>query len=325
MESARAVAVVPGVKGKKMSRLLSPVGLALLLLLLPLEPRQAVRGDEARPASTDGGLVPLNPNETVLLDAGRKRLVLKTIVCQREAMLEMFLCKTGTKEHEAVLAVDADAAVIHAGLLALGAEPGRPVQYTPEYKPPAGQTIDIFVNWSDESGRPRRATAQSWVRRVTRRYYVETLEKFPQGLTLPEETEMRFDAKRKELIWFGSMTAAERDRHLALSDDVSYQQAVRKFFADGQSQPMEADFVFAGSSFVVDDAGKQHYMAESGNIVCVANFADATIDVTVKSTAQNEELMFEPYTERIPPEGTAVTLELVPRPRQETPESPPDQ
>src|SRR5690606_19320283 len=79
---------------------------------------------------------PLHANQTVLLDVERKRLLLKAEVVQREALLEMFLCKSGTKEHETIVALDADAYVVHAGLLAMGATPGEPVHFQPEYKPP---------------------------------------------------------------------------------------------------------------------------------------------------------------------------------------------
>lgn len=268
---------------------------------------------DKRPVIPVVDAVPLNPQKTVLFDAQRKRLLLKTTVVQREALLEMLLCKAQTKEHESILSIDAEAHVIHAGLLAVGAKPGTPVQYTPEYRPPSGQILDVFVNWIDENGRPQRAPAQKWVRQVTRRYYVELLTALPAGFQLPEETELRHDPKRGELIWFGQMSETERDRHLTLSDDEDYQAAIRKFFSDGRSKQMDADFVFAGSGFFVDEEGRRHYLAESGNVICVANFSDATIDVAARSTAQNDDLLFEPYTERIPAQGTEVTLELVPR------------
>ena len=265
------------------------------------------------PAATSpvDGQVPLNPQETVFLDAKRKRLLLKTTVVQRRALLEMLLCKSQSKEHESILSIDSEAYVIHAGLLAIGAKVGSPVRFEPEYQPPQGQILDVFVNWSDEDGRPHREKAQKWVRHVTRRYYVEPLAALPCGFEMPDETELRHDPKRGELIWFGQMSEAERDRHLALSDDEAYQAAVRKFFQDGRSKQMEAEFVFAGSSFYVEESGKRHYLAESGNIICVANFSDATIDVAAKSTAQNDDLLFEPYAERVPPLGTEVTVELV--------------
>ena len=106
--------------------------------------------------------------------------------------------------------------------------------------------------------------------------------RLPKGFAMPEKTELRHDPKRGELIWFGPMSEAERDRLLALSADKTYQQAIRTFFSDSQSKEMDAEFVFAGSGFFVDGNGKRHYMAESGNIICVANFSDATIDVAAQ-------------------------------------------
>lgn len=286
----------------------------------PATAAPAAKADQPDAAADE--VVPLNPQKTVLIDKGRKRLLLKTRVAQREALLEMFLCKQGTKEHETVVALDADAYVVHAGLLAIGAEPGEPVQYQPEYKPPTGQIIDIFVNWTDETGRPHRRKAQEWIRNVTRRYYVAPLKALPAGFKMPDETELRHDPKRGELIWFGPMSEAERDRHLALSDDKEYQAAINTFFKESQSRQMDADFVFAGSGFHVDQEGKRYYLAESGNVICVANFSDATIDVAARSTAENASLMFEPWTERIPPLETEVTVELVPRKEKAKPAEP---
>lgn len=260
-----------------------------------------------------GPPVPLNVQKTVLLDLANKRLLLKTEVVLRDGLLEMFLCKAHTKEHESIVAIDAEAYVIHAGLLALGAKSGEPVRFDPEYRPPQGQTIDIFVNWTDENGRAHRLPAQKWMRHVTRRYYVEDLAQLPAGFTVPDESELRYDERRKELIWFGPMTEKQRDELLALSNDADYEKAIRSFFGRSQTKQMEAEFVFAGSGFHTDEDGQRFYLAESGNVICVANFSDALIDIAVKSTADNEGLMFEPYTERIPPLGTKVAVELVPR------------
>ncbi|HAA61531.1 MAG TPA: hypothetical protein DCE39_11430, partial [Planctomycetaceae bacterium] len=71
--------------------------------------------------------VPLNPQGTVLLDRAGKRLLLKASVCARDRVLEMLCCLKRTKEHESILTIDASAAVVHAGLLALGARQGTPV------------------------------------------------------------------------------------------------------------------------------------------------------------------------------------------------------
>jgi len=47
-------------------------------------------------------------------------------------------------------------------------------------------------------------------------------------------------------------------------------------------------------------------------LICVANFATATLDLSASSSAANDDLMFEAFTEKVPPIGTKVTIELIP-------------
>lgn len=265
----------------------------------------------------DEELIALDPNRVVLVDRAGKRLLVKTRIVLREGLLEMLCCPAQTKEHESILAVDAKAYVIHAGLLALGAKPGTPVQYQPIFKPPTGQPIDIFLQWTDPQGKPHRVRAQEWIRTATHRIYTAPLEKLPVGLNLPEgddQLPIRFHPKFKELVWYGPMSARQRDRLLSLSRDATYRKNVEEFFKQSQSRQLEAGWVFAGSGYYVDEKTKQKsYLAEGGDLICVSNFPTATLDLSVKSTAKEEEgLMFEPWTERIPPKGTTVTMELVP-------------
>ena len=268
--------------------------------------------------------VPLNKSGTILLDRTGKRLLLKTKVVCRECALEMLLCKKQTKEHESILALDGQAYVIHTGLLALGAEPGAPVQFVrpkpggepgeviEDFRPPSGQKIEIYLQWTDDKGQPQRVKAQEWMRYATHRFYGAPLNALPP-VKLPEDSDLRFDARNKELSWYGIMSEKQRDEFLALSDNAAYQQAIRKLFKDSQIRPMKADFVFAGSSYYVDDDGNRFYQAESGDVICVANFPTALIDVAIASTASGESnLLFEGWAERIPPLDTEVLVELVP-------------
>lgn len=81
---------------------------------------------------------------------------------------------------------------------------------------------------------------------------------------------------------------------------------------------MPYDWVFAGSGFWTDeDTGKRHYMANSGDLICVSNFSTATLDLPVESSQANASLMFTAFTERIPPRGTKVRLVLIPRQKKE--------
>ena len=256
--------------------------------------------------------VALNPQKTVLLDKPHGRLYLQTTVALREGLLEMFLCKKQTKEHESVLAIDASAQVIHAGLLAAGATAGKPAKFQPQFTPPQGTQIEIWVHWKDADGKPQRATAQSWIRSLTKRYYAEKIGPLPAGVTIPKDSELRYDPMMGELIWFGIMTPEQEKELAALSKDETFRKALHKFQVDSQPKGMTAEFIFAGSSFVKNPDGQEWYAAEAGNLVCVANFADAIVDVNVRSSDMNSEASFEPNTPAVPPLRTPVVVELVP-------------
>jgi hypothetical protein len=270
---------------------------------------ESAKGREA----SDGAPVPLNKEETVLLDKKGKRVLLKTHVVLRQGALELLCCLKQTKEHEAILSLDAKAYVVHTALLALDAKPGTPVRNAPEYQPPKGPKVEIYLNWTDDEGKAHRVAAQSWVREAINRFRVLKMEKLPAGLNLPRNAELRYDEKLKELTWYGPMTAQQRDDFLALSNDKEYRRAIESFFEQSQPKEMQADWVFAGSSIYTDeDSGKKFYLAEDGDLICVANFASATLDVAIQSSASDAERNFEAFTDRIPPKETPVTIELIP-------------
>ncbi len=108
----------------------------------------------------------LDPSRPVWFDKQNRRVVVGGYICAREVPLEMFACLRGTKEHEAIVAVDAPARVVHAGLVAAGADPGNPVQFYPEYVPARGPEIEVTVVWDDAEGRRQTARAQDWVRNM---------------------------------------------------------------------------------------------------------------------------------------------------------------
>jgi hypothetical protein len=98
----------------------------------------------------------------------------------------------------------------------------------------------------------------------------------------------------------------------AMSANEEYRKALKSLYEQGQPKEMKAKWVFAGSGFSTTMDGEQWYQAQAGNVICVANFGDAMIDVSIQSSGNNSNLLFEPYTERIPEVGTEVIVELVP-------------
>ncbi|MHC4875408.1 MAG: YdjY domain-containing protein [Planctomycetota bacterium] len=269
------------------------------------------------------GLTPLNPAETVLLDVPNKRVFVKTNVCFTEGVLEMLLCLTQTKEHESILVFDGKAQTIHAGLLALGLKEGKPSAYdidTGVYTPASGKTVDIFLHWTDKEGNLHRERAQSWCRNSRFRYYEESFETLPADLKLDPDGNLRYDDMNKMLFWYGPMTDSQRDECLKMSADEKFQKAIRRFHSDTQAMQLDAEFIFVGSGFINDPDFGERYLAEGGYVICVANFAAAMIDLSIESSASgNENLTYEAWTERIPPRGSEVLVEIVPRPEKKKP------
>jgi len=76
-------------------------------------------------------------------------------------------------------------------------------------------------------------------------------------------------------------------------------------------QPMQEDWVFAGSVFWTDPSdGKEYYQADGGDLVCLSNFPTAMLDLTIESSQSNDALLFDAFNGRVPPRGTEVEMIL---------------
>jgi hypothetical protein len=106
----------------------------------------------------------LSKEYPIWIDKKKKEVIVEGQIALREGMLEMFACTRNTKEHESVVSANTKAYLVHAGLLALGAEPGHPVRFQPEYLPPTGTEIEVLVRWLDEKGKTHTARAQDWIK-----------------------------------------------------------------------------------------------------------------------------------------------------------------
>ncbi|HEV3418283.1 MAG TPA: YdjY domain-containing protein [Pirellulales bacterium] len=84
-------------------------------------------------------------------------------------------------------------------------------------------------------------------------------------------------------------------------------------------KPLEFAWVFGGSGFWTDpDSGEKRYQANDGDFICVVNFPDSLLDLSIESPKDWSEHFYEPFTDRIPPKGTDVELVLTPKPGKET-------
>jgi hypothetical protein len=225
----------------------------------PAQKKQAVAAvqlEREQPRDPERNQAPTRPlpgkmlgnNVSLEIDGDKRRVLINAVVCLRAGMLEQLLCRTGTKEHESILAADIDAKLVHAALTVAGAEAGSPVQFRPKYTAARGTVIKVYVQY-EEKGETVKVPAQKWVRIIR---------------------------TQKELTH---------------------------------------DWVFAGSMLLENSFQPKAppiYAANDGDVICVANFESAMLDLPIASSADNDDLDFEAFTERIPPEGTAVIVILEP-------------
>jgi hypothetical protein len=106
----------------------------------------------------------LSQTDDIWLDPVGRRLIVGGRVALAAGEIEVFACPIRSKEHEAVVATRCPARLVHAGLLALGLEPGSPVSFDPEYRAANGPEVSVRVRWTDAAGQAQERPAQEWIR-----------------------------------------------------------------------------------------------------------------------------------------------------------------
>jgi hypothetical protein len=98
-------------------------------------------------------------------------------------------------------------------------------------------------------------------------------------------------------------------------DGQSHQSDARQWVRDEKAKaPLAIDWVFAGSELYEDPATKKPvYAADQGDLITVANFGSAILDLPIASSADDADRVFVTNTEKIPPLGTEVFVTLGPR------------
>lgn len=224
------------------------------------------------------GAKQLGKQPDLWVDMKSKRVYVDGYVAMQRGPLEMLACPVGTKEHESVVAVFAKSSEVHAALLAIGARSGHPVRWDPEFSPPTGQTIQVWIAWRDPQPQKEPSDAPKENNDGLGDEPSDTLE------FMPGEEFSVVDARK----WVRNVKTKEE---------------------------LAEPWVFAGSEFWSDPEDNiERYSADAGDMICVSNFTTAMLDVPFQSSADTGNLLFEPFTERVPVRGTPVRLVLVPQP-----------
>ncbi len=106
--------------------------------------------------------VRLHPQFEVWLDNTNKQVIVGGRICFRNGPLEMFACPHRTKEHESIVSTVSNGEIVHVGLLATGATPGKPVQWDPDFVAASGPVVHITVVWT-EDGTRKEVRAQEMI------------------------------------------------------------------------------------------------------------------------------------------------------------------
>ena len=165
-------------------------------------------------------LVSLDDKEFVWVDKANRHVVLHGTVCAADTPLEFF-ATYANRAYEAVLTINVKPSTVHAGLLAVGAEPGHPAEFKPpvppktdfEFIPPSGTEVAVEVRWRDKDGRVFSAPAQYWVRNVKTKKELDTNWVFAGSQFVTDETTGKkyYQADSGELICLLSLPNAMLD------------------------------------------------------------------------------------------------------------------
>ena len=104
----------------------------------------------------------------VRVDRAQRLVDLEATVVTREApWLELLACSPGSREHEAILSIEARPSHVHLALLMLGLEPGAPLTWREQDGqivpvPPHGPTVHVSIVLGGR-GRPTEVPAGNWI------------------------------------------------------------------------------------------------------------------------------------------------------------------
>jgi hypothetical protein len=132
-------------------------------------PEPPARSEPAQREAVDGVAPPRPPNWTALtplvrVDRDARMVEFDAVAVLDVGFLEQLVCMVGTREHESIFAFEGKPSEVHAALLVVGAEPGRPGRWrevaqadgavTIEGVPAEGTEVALEVELPDGSVRP---------------------------------------------------------------------------------------------------------------------------------------------------------------------------
>ena len=209
------------------------------------------------------------------IDAVKGIVDVASQVSLTDGLLELIACTEGTKEHEAIIRINALPMHVHTALLLIGARNGNPAMRKPinEEKtrwmhfPPSGDPIEVFLVTKKEGGHSVERPISDFIRKAEGDPYMPDY-----GLDTREDDDDKTEEKFPNV------------------------------------------FAFTGSHLVDGKDGKRQYIADnSGHVITISTFGDELLGLPDFQSRENGELVWEVDPTYLPELDSEITLRLKPK------------
>lgn len=189
-----------------------------------------------------------------------------------DGMLELIACTEGTKEHEAIIRINALPIHVHTALLLIGARNGTPAMRQPineeqtrwRHVRPNGQPIHVSLVVEDAEGKPVERPISDFVK------YTEGDPYMPDIYNQRPDSEEERQAFPNVFLFTGSHLIDDRD------------------------------------------GNKQYLADQSGHVITISTFGDELLGLADVQSRDNGELVWEVDSTHLPPLDSKVKLRLRP-------------
>jgi hypothetical protein len=224
---------------------------------------------ESDTEKSDNGVVRLPGIE---IHAEKAMVDVDAQVSLTEGLLELIACTKGTKEHEAIVRIDALPIHVHTALLLIGARNGTPAMRKPinEEKTrwmhvrPNGQPVHVSLVLKDAEGKVVERPINDFIKRTEGDPYMPDTGSETDGID--EEREAFPDV----FLFTGSHLIEDKE------------------------------------------GNKQYLADQSGHVITISTFGDELLGLADIQSRENGELVWEVDPTHLPPLDTKVTLRLRP-------------
>lgn len=209
------------------------------------------------------------------IDAEKGIVDVSAQVSLTDGLLELIACTKGTKEHEAIVRINALPMHVHTALLLIGARNGNPAMRKPineektrwMHYPPSGDPIEVFLVIKKDGSESVERPISDFIKKT------------------------------------------EGDPFMP-----DYGLDTREVDDDKPEEKFPNVFAFTGSHLIDGKDGNKQYLADnSGHVITISTFGDELLGLPNFQSRENGELVWEVDPTHLPELDSEITLRLRPK------------